>query len=723
MFAALDREAAAPSGPHRRGGRRGHGRDHGGPRAAGADRRLARRAGDERRAAGRRSSGSRGRCARARRSCRGSSPTCSTPAAPAAIARTRSTSRRSRRSWSPPAASGSRSTATGRCRAGAAAPISSKRSASTSRRAPAVVERCLDEAGIAFFFAPTFHPSMRHAGPTRKDLGVRTAFNLLGPLTNPAGAARQLVGVPRPELTELVARSLGAPRIGARLGRARRRRPRRDFDDRLHEGVGVPRRRRQHVLRASRRRRPRRRPRRRRCAAATRRTTPRIAREVLAGARGAARDIVLLNAGASLLIAGAARGRDGRHPSGGRRRSTPARAAATLERLDRVVERGAGGGMTNGTGSALVSDLLETIVAATQVHDGGTIARGLAIDRLERQVTRQPKGQAFRERAARPRRRRESSPSASAGRRRRASCARTTTRRRTRPPMPAPERRRSRCSPSRRSSTGASSTLRRSAPRSTCRFCARTSSSPSTSCSRRSAFGADAVLLIVGALDDRRACARCWRPPRRSGWPRSSKCTIVAELARARRARARTSSASTAATCGRLTVDPAVSRAAGAAHAGERDRRRGERHSHARRHRSACRPGLSRVPGRRAAIAAARSGRGAAGAASVAREMAHDDDDAREDLRHPAAGGRAARGGARGERARVRVLAGEPAVHRSVRRAADRRRAAAVCDDGRCVRRSAGARRVRRGAPAQPGRDPAARTGTRGAVHARARIA
>ena len=73
---------------------------------------------------------------------------------------------------------------------------------------PAVVERCLAEAGIAFFFAPTFHPSMRHAGPARKELGVRTAFNLLGPLTNPAGAARQLVGVPRPELTELVARSL-----------------------------------------------------------------------------------------------------------------------------------------------------------------------------------------------------------------------------------------------------------------------------------------------------------------------------------------------------------------------------------------------------------------------------------------------------------------------------------------------------------------------------------
>ena len=62
---------------------------------------------------------------------------------------------------------------------------------------PAVVERCLAEAGIAFFFAPTFHPSMRHAPRARRELGVRTAFNLLGPLTNPAGATRQLVGVPR----------------------------------------------------------------------------------------------------------------------------------------------------------------------------------------------------------------------------------------------------------------------------------------------------------------------------------------------------------------------------------------------------------------------------------------------------------------------------------------------------------------------------------------------
>jgi anthranilate phosphoribosyltransferase len=73
---------------------------------------------------------------------------------------------------------------------------------------PAVVERSLHDANIGFFFAPTFHPSMKHAAPTRRELGIRTAFNLLGPLTNPAGASRQVVGVPRSELTELLARAL-----------------------------------------------------------------------------------------------------------------------------------------------------------------------------------------------------------------------------------------------------------------------------------------------------------------------------------------------------------------------------------------------------------------------------------------------------------------------------------------------------------------------------------
>ncbi len=74
--------------------------------------------------------------------------------------------------------------------------------------APAIVEQCLNEVGVAFLFAPTFHPAMKHAAQARKDLGVRTAFNLLGPLTNPARPSRQIVGVPRPELTELLARSL-----------------------------------------------------------------------------------------------------------------------------------------------------------------------------------------------------------------------------------------------------------------------------------------------------------------------------------------------------------------------------------------------------------------------------------------------------------------------------------------------------------------------------------
>ncbi|MEO8481773.1 MAG: anthranilate phosphoribosyltransferase [Acidobacteriota bacterium] len=73
----------------------------------------------------------------------------------------------------------------------------------------ACVLEALREAGLAFFFAPQWHPSMRHAGPVRRELGVRTAFNLLGPLTNPAGARRQIVGVSRPEHTELVARTLG----------------------------------------------------------------------------------------------------------------------------------------------------------------------------------------------------------------------------------------------------------------------------------------------------------------------------------------------------------------------------------------------------------------------------------------------------------------------------------------------------------------------------------
>jgi anthranilate phosphoribosyltransferase len=170
---------------------------------------------------------------------------------------------------------------------------------------PPLVERMLDEAGMAFLFAPVFHPSMRHAAPVRRALGLRTAFNLLGPLTNPARPRRQLVGVPRPELTELIARSLlrlGSERAWVVHGA--------DGLDEIstvgytkvsecHHGAvstfyvhpadyGLP------------------------CAPADAlaggdaSANAAIARDVLAGAPGPARDVVLLNAGAALLVAGIA---------------------------------------------------------------------------------------------------------------------------------------------------------------------------------------------------------------------------------------------------------------------------------------------------------------------------------------------------------------------------------------------------------------------------------
>jgi anthranilate phosphoribosyltransferase len=73
---------------------------------------------------------------------------------------------------------------------------------------PAEVEKCIAEIGIGFLFAPNFHPAMKYAAPVRKELGVRTIFNLLGPLTNPAGAAYQLLGVFAPQFTELLASAL-----------------------------------------------------------------------------------------------------------------------------------------------------------------------------------------------------------------------------------------------------------------------------------------------------------------------------------------------------------------------------------------------------------------------------------------------------------------------------------------------------------------------------------
>ena len=79
---------------------------------------------------------------------------------------------------------------------------------------PDRIAQSIDELGFGFIFAPAHHPGFRHAAPVRKELGVRTVFNVLGPLTNPAGARAQVVGVYSPELAPVIADVLS--RLGAR---------------------------------------------------------------------------------------------------------------------------------------------------------------------------------------------------------------------------------------------------------------------------------------------------------------------------------------------------------------------------------------------------------------------------------------------------------------------------------------------------------------------------
>ena len=78
---------------------------------------------------------------------------------------------------------------------------------------PETIARSIDELGFGFLFAPTHHPAMRHAAPVRRELATRTVFNVLGPLTNPAGARAQVVGVYAPELVPTIAEVLA--RLGA----------------------------------------------------------------------------------------------------------------------------------------------------------------------------------------------------------------------------------------------------------------------------------------------------------------------------------------------------------------------------------------------------------------------------------------------------------------------------------------------------------------------------
>ncbi|MDQ3129093.1 MAG: anthranilate phosphoribosyltransferase [Chloroflexota bacterium] len=160
----------------------------------------------------------------------------------------------------------------------------------------------LRDTGFAFLFAPGFHPAMKHAGPTRREIGVRTAFNLLGPLTNPAGARRQLVGVADP---------VAAPRLAAvlhRLGVDRAFVVGGDGIDELPldgtgtihditpEGVTV-----RSVdavalglTKASNAK----------LAGGSPADNARIVESVMRGEPGARRDVVLLNAGAALVVAG-----------------------------------------------------------------------------------------------------------------------------------------------------------------------------------------------------------------------------------------------------------------------------------------------------------------------------------------------------------------------------------------------------------------------------------
>jgi anthranilate phosphoribosyltransferase len=170
---------------------------------------------------------------------------------------------------------------------------------------PEGVAQCVSETGFGFMFAPLYHPAMRHAIGPRREIGVRTVFNILGPITNPAGARRQLTGVAVPGLGETLARVLalmGAQHAVVVHG-----------DDGLDEiSVSAPTQVhearngsvRSYVIEPEQFGLPRSAP------DAVRggnvEANVRLANAVLNGERGPARDVVLLNAGTALYVAGLA---------------------------------------------------------------------------------------------------------------------------------------------------------------------------------------------------------------------------------------------------------------------------------------------------------------------------------------------------------------------------------------------------------------------------------
>lgn len=165
------------------------------------------------------------------------------------------------------------------------------------------VGACIDQIGIGFMFAPAMHSSMKHVAPVRREIGMRTIFNLLGPLTNPAGAQAQVVGVYSADLTEPVARVLG--NLGVRHALVVHGVDGVDEisisgptlisemeDGFVHtyritpEDVGIARAPREYIR------------------GGTREENARITEEILAGETGPRRDVVLLNAAAALLAIG-----------------------------------------------------------------------------------------------------------------------------------------------------------------------------------------------------------------------------------------------------------------------------------------------------------------------------------------------------------------------------------------------------------------------------------
>ena len=170
---------------------------------------------------------------------------------------------------------------------------------------PPQVARCVDAIGIGFMFAPNHHSAMKHAAPVRHELGVRTLFNLLGPLTNPAGARRQLMGVFHRDLTGLLAhvlQHLGSEHVMVVHGAD-------GMDEISFSGdtyvaelkngtvteyvlnpsqLGLP----LHTLQS--------------IQVATAGQARQMLLDVLAGRHGPPRDIVLLNAGAAIYVAGLA---------------------------------------------------------------------------------------------------------------------------------------------------------------------------------------------------------------------------------------------------------------------------------------------------------------------------------------------------------------------------------------------------------------------------------